>query len=233
MISRATSDAIRDMPMGTHAILLYDTPERKREVLVNHLKHGVGKEGLFYAYDGERPRDVEAEMYRQGLEVDDLVRDNVLTIAPAVGVYLNGGEADIDRIYRGSSEIAWAYVRRGLAGARAAVDAAPLLRRGMTRELVLLEHILRRRLAFPGKGVCAHSPVALDALGKADLLMSLVLAHSMVIVAGPKGTFVMSPRGVQKAGLATALEGILPGLDAEGERAAPRRAPLELFWRPE
>ena len=216
MISDQTIAAVRDMPSGTHAILVYDTLEHKHDVLLAHLGQGIGKEGLVYAYSGERPDAVRGEMLRRGFGLEYLTRRGELTIAPAEEIYMKGGRVDVDGIYRSFSNLAWGYRKRGLEGIRAAADMAPFIHKGMFRELELYEQSLGRRFAFPGKGICAYDVLELHNSGRLEELLPIFMAHAMVILTGPKGSYVRQPEEVKQVGLVQTLRPLVPRPTAGG-----------------
>lgn len=210
MLSASTEDAIRDMPTGTHAILVYDTSEHKRDVLLAHLKHGAGRAGLVYAYDGEDPGSVRQGMEALGMGPEYLAMRGQLTITPAEDLYIKGGRVDIDQIYRSFSEMAWRYKDRGLEGLRASAEMSPFLKRGFAREMQLYEESMGRKFPFPGKGICAYDLVELENSGYLSRMLPIFMSHAMVIMTGPKGDMVRLPEQVRDAGFENTISLVHP-----------------------
>ena len=201
------------MPSGTHAVLIYDTQDHKRDVLLQHIKHGVGEEGLVYAYADESPEAVEAEMARRGIGTGDLITRGELTIQDSRDLYLKGGAMDIDGVVKGFSELAWKYKEKGYKGIRASADMSPMLRANRTKELMDYELALRTRFDFPGKGVCAYNLVELYNSGSLDYMVKIFMAHAMVMLSGPNGYAIREPEVAKSEGLLGAVRSKFPNVE--------------------
>jgi hypothetical protein len=210
------------MGSGTHAVLIYDTQDHKRDILLQHIKHGVGKEGLVYAYADESPNAIEAEMERRGMGPEELIARGELTIQDSKDVYLKGGAVDVAGVVKGFSELAWRYKEKGLGGIRAAADMSPMLREKKAKELVDYELALTTKFDFPGKGVCAYNLVELYNSGNLDYMVKIFMAHSAVILAGPNGYAIREPEVAKSEGLLGAVRSKFPTVELReqgGERS--------------
>ncbi|MDG6956302.1 MAG: MEDS domain-containing protein [Nitrososphaerota archaeon] len=213
MVSASIDQSLGEMASGTHAVLIYDTQDHKRDVLLQHIKHGVGREGLVYAYADESPNAIEAEMARRGIGPEELIARGELTIQDSKDVYLKGGAVDVKGVVEGFSELAWKYKEKGLGGVRAAADMSPMLREKKTKELMDYELALTTKFDFPGKGVCAYNLVELYNSGSLDYMMKIFMAHSLVILSGPSGYAIREPELAKREGLLSALHSRFPDAD--------------------
>lgn len=81
MLDSQISEFLANFRRGTHAVLFYDTPENKREVLFNHLKYGhQGNEGLNYICSEETTQQIRMGMKKFGIDADNMRSKNRLTI---------------------------------------------------------------------------------------------------------------------------------------------------------
>jgi hypothetical protein len=181
------------MSSGTHAVLVYDSQENKREVLLNHLGIGVNRAGLVYGYAEESGESVRKQMKRFGINAGHLEKKDQLAIKSTEELYFGDGRMDADRVIKSFADLAWEYRGRGLDGIRGAAEMSPFFRRGMMKELVSYERALHRKFFFPGRGICGYNLVELENSGHIDILMPIIEAHDVVFLTGPKGITVSRP----------------------------------------
>lgn len=220
MLDQGLVESIREMESGTHAVLIYDTEEHKREVLLQHLREGVGREGLVYAYHGIDRVSLAEELKGAGIDVDHLQAVGDLTIRPSEEVYLKGGVMDVGGVIRGFADMAYGYRRNGKEGIRAGADMSPVLRADRGPDVVAYEERLGRKFSFPGKGICAYDLVTLNNSGELEHLMPIFMAHAMVILAGPGGYAVRRPEEIERGGLAGVLRHVVPARNDGSTRQA-------------
>jgi hypothetical protein len=188
--------AVREMPSGTHAVLVYDSSENKRDVLFNHLRMGVDTDGLVYACSEESPQSIRSELESSGVDVDVLEQRGILSVRNYDEVYIVKGEVDIPRIIGGFSDLAWKYNHIGLNGVRAAAEMSCFFRNRKVEELVAYEKALHRKFNFPGKGICGYNLVEMGNAESLDVLWPILKAHALVIMTGPHGSFALEPEKV-------------------------------------
>ncbi|MDE1858222.1 MAG: MEDS domain-containing protein [Thaumarchaeota archaeon] len=220
MLDQGIVESIREMESGTHAVLIYDTQEHKREVLLRHLREGVGREGLVYAYYGIDEVSLAEQMKGAGIDVELLQAAGDLTIKPSEEVYLKGGVMDVGGVIRGFADLAYGYRRNGKEGIRAGADMSPILKADRGPDVVAYEERLGRKFTFPGKGICAYDLIALHNSGELQHLMPIFMAHAMVILAGPGGYAVRRPDEVERDGLAGVLRHVIPTRSDDSRRPA-------------
>lgn len=107
MLDHEFSEFLADFRRGTHAVLFYDTPQNKREVLFNHLKYGhVGNEGLNYVCSEETPELIRIEMRKFGMDAENMRSKNRITINNYDSVHIANGKVNIPRISMQFKELA-------------------------------------------------------------------------------------------------------------------------------
>jgi hypothetical protein len=190
------TQAIRDMPSGTHAVLVYDSKENKRDVLFSHLKIGADTDGLVYACSEESPQEIREELEGSGVDVDGLEQKGILSVKNYDEVYIVDGKVDAPKIIAGFSDLAWRYAQRGLNGVRAAAEMSCFFTSGKVQELVEYENALHRKFGFPGKGICGYNLVEMGNSGGLEVLWPILKAHSLVIMTGPNGSFALEPEKI-------------------------------------
>lgn len=193
MTSLKIDDVLRRMKLGTHAILVYDSQDNKRQVLLKHLELGVNRTGLVYAYAEEGPDGIREEMKRFGMNAKRLEEADLLAIQSSEDIYMPEGRVDTESIIKGFSDLAESYARRGLGGIRASAEMSPFFRHGLFRELEDYERALHRKFSFPARGICAYNLVELNNSGRLETLMPMLRAHDVVMLTGPNGSTVLNP----------------------------------------
>jgi hypothetical protein len=206
MTSSKIDDALRTMTLGTHAILVYDTQDNKREVLLKHLELGMNRTGLVYGYAEEGPDKIRREMRRFGMDANQLEEADLLTIKSSKEIYMPDGKVDADGIIKGFSDLARSYSKRGLEGIRASAEMSPFFNHGLIKDLEKYEHALHRRFSFPARGVCAYSLVELNNSGHLGTLMPMLRAHDLVMLTGPNGTAILHPDSVTEGDVETVMQ---------------------------
>ena len=186
------------MEAGTHAILVYDSKENKRDVLFNHLMMGVYTDGLVYACSEETPQEIRDELGSAGLDVEGLEENGILSVKNYDEVYIVDGVVNSTRIISGFSDLAWQYTRKGLGGVRASGEMSCFFKQGKVDQLLEYENALHRKLSFPGRGVCAYNLVEMGNVDSLDFVWPILRAHSLVIMTGPNGSFALEPEKVTK-----------------------------------
>jgi MEDS: MEthanogen/methylotroph, DcmR Sensory domain len=189
---------LRELTPGTHAVLIYDSPENKHEVAFNHLRYGVEDAELAYVCSEEKPTEIRQEMKDFGMDVDALERKKQLNVATYESVYFNRGHVYIPSIIAHFSKSASKAARQGLKGLRAVGEMSCFIRHNKIDEMMDYEQALQRRFSFPAMGLCAYNVLEMASTGNIDTLMPVLRAHGTIILTGPKGSAVLKPDVVQK-----------------------------------
>ena len=198
MLSPEVGGAIRDMPSGTHAMLVYDSKQNKRDVLFSHLKFGVGRAGLVYACSEERPTDIREGLDQFGVDVRGLESEGALMVKNYDEVYIVGGKVDAPKIISGFSKLAWEHSKGGKEGMRASAEMSCFLREGKVSDLMEYESALHKNFDFPGRGICAYSLLELESSGNLEILWPLIKTHALVVMTGPNGSFALPSGSVNQ-----------------------------------
>jgi hypothetical protein len=191
MVGPGIAEALVGMESGTHAILIYDSQENKRDVLFNHLRYGINKEGLVYACSEEKPQEIRDELRATGMDVVRLEAKGTLAVKYYDEVYFVGGEVDAPRIVNGFSTLAREYERKGMNGIRAVGEMDCFFKHRKIEELIQYEYALHTRFPFPAKGICAYNLVGMENSGNLESLWPIIKAHGLVIMTGPHGSFAL------------------------------------------
>jgi len=212
MVSPEVQKKLDGLPPGTHAIVVYDSEERKEDVLFTHLKLGGRYDGLIYVCSEESPKEAETAMKRYGLDVDEREEEGTLTVKNQDEVYIVNGKVDAPSIIKGFSDMAYDYSFRGY-GMRAAAEMSCFFDQKKVDELVAYERDLHRRFSFPAFGVCGYNLVKMYNSGNLDVLWPILRAHGLVIMTGPNGSFALEPEEVKKRDIVRTMavpEGRIP-----------------------
>lgn len=209
MVRHDVGNAVREMPTGTHAILVYDSPENKRDVLFNHLKYGEGREGLVYVCSLESPENIKEEMDDFGLDVDGQSSKGNLTVSKYDEVYVVNGKVHTSGIIMKFAEMSARYRAKGMSGIRAGAEMECFYKENKVPELLQYERALHRTFSFPAKGVCAYSLVEMANSGNLEMLWPLIRMHALVIMTGPNGSFALEPEKVSEEAVKAATTAAL------------------------
>jgi hypothetical protein len=187
---------LEQMQKGDHAILFYDSPQNKHDVLFNYLSLGV-REGLAYITTEETPDQIREGMQRFGINVKDRERRGQLVVKRYDEFYLIDGDASTARIMNQWSELARKCVSTGLEGIRVTGETTCFFRSRKISELVRYEYALHRKVDLPARVICAYNIVEMYKAGALETIMPMVRAHDPVIFMGPGGGIVLSPEMVE------------------------------------
>jgi len=196
MISTDVRNKLDGLPPGTHAVAVYDSEERKEDVLFTHLKLGGKYDGLVYVCSDESPRDAKIAMKEFGLDVDEREKEGTLSVKNHDEVYIVNGRVDSPRIIKGFSDLAYGYSSHGY-GMRAAAEMSCFFDHRLVDELVTYENDLHRKFSFPAFGLCGYNLVKMYNSGNLDVLWPILRAHSVVIMTGPNGSFALEPEEIE------------------------------------
>lgn len=178
-------------------MLLYHSPEIKREVLYSHLKYGEEKQGLAYVCSEDTPNMVREEMKKFGLNADRLRTSGKLAISNYDEMYIVDGKVNTAKIMTAFSELTQRYTMMGLDGLRASAEMSCFFKENKISELLNYEYVLHRKFKFPAEGICAYNINEMQSLGQLALIMPILRAHSTVIMAGSDETLILDPIKVE------------------------------------
>ena len=197
MIAPDVVKKLDGLPPGTHAVAVYDSEERKEDVLFTLLKLGGAYDNLMYVCSDEGPREAEAAMRRFGLEVDRREQEGTLSVKNYDQVYIVNGKVDSPSIIKGFSDMAYNIYFRGL-GLRAAAEMTCFFDHRLVDDLVAYENDLHRKFSFPAFGLCGYSLMKMYNSGNLESLWPILRAHAVVIMTGPNGSFALEPEEIDR-----------------------------------
>jgi len=180
------------MPPGTHAVLVYDTEQRKEDALFTHLKVGGKYDDLIYVCSEESPSEAGHAMRMWGLDVDERQREGTLTIKNYDQVYIVDGKVNPRAIIKGFSDRVYDDGQKGCE-LRASAEMSCFFDVKKVRELVRYERDLHRKFSFPAMGLCGYSLAKMVYTGNLEVLWPILKAHGLVVMTGPNGSFALKP----------------------------------------
>jgi hypothetical protein len=195
MITHDVRKELDGMPPGTHAVLVYDSEERKQDALFTHLKVGGKYDDLVYVCSEETPAEAETAMRRFGIEVEERKREGTLTVKNYDEVYIVEGEVDSPAIIKRFSDRTYDDIQRGY-GMRAAAEMTCFFDQRKVDELVKYENDLHRKFSFPAMGLCGYSLVKMVNTGSLESFWPILNAHALVVMTGPNGCFALKPEEI-------------------------------------
>lgn len=169
-----------------HAILVYDSPEAKTNVLFNYLKAGFenNEAGVYVASD-EEPIQIRQAMMRFGIDVDALEKEGALRVLGYEDVYIINGKFSIDATMNKWNAFYNDAMSRGFKGLRVTGETACFFAHDQVKNLLEYERSLHRTLDIPMIAICAYNA---DMLSKSEdpinLYNELVRAHGSVLFTG-------------------------------------------------
>jgi hypothetical protein len=196
MISRDVLRELDGIAPGRHAMLVYDTKERKEDVLFSHLQLAGRYDGAVYVCSEETTAEAESAMRSFGIDVDERKKEGTLLVKNYDQVYIVDDKVDSPGIIKGFSDLAYDYSSRGY-GMRAAAEMSCFFRERKVDELVSYENDLHRKFSFPAFGICGFSLMEMYRSNSLDSLWPIIKAHGTVIMTGPGGSFVLPPDEVK------------------------------------
>ncbi len=190
-------DFLSDFKSHSHVVLLYYSPQTKREVLFSHLKFGEEKQGLAYVCSEDTPQQTREEMKKFGIDADRLRTNGKLIISNYDEIYIVRGEVNNARIMTAFAEMTERYRVMGLDGLRAAAEMSCFFRENKIEEMMKYEYVLHRNFRFPAEGICAYNIREMQSSGQLSAIMPILRAHSTVIMAGPDESLILDPIEVE------------------------------------
>lgn len=207
MLSPEVSEFLEVFRPKTHAVVFYDSPDKKHDLLFSHLNYGAARdEGLAYVYSEEDSFQVQNGMKKFGIDVDGLKARNRLQINNYNRVYIVDGKVNVPDVMKKFAELARKYQAMGLRGMRAAAEMSCFIKENKVKDLISYEYALHRKLAFEAEGICGYNIHELSRSGNLGLVMPLVRAHDPVILAGPNQSLILEPEKVEGKDVEDALK---------------------------
>jgi len=177
---------LRDLRATNHAIILYESPEAKHNVLLNYLKIGLenGEAGAYIATE-ENPSQIRDAMKRFGIDVEKYEKAGALRILGCNDFYIIEGKFDPATTIGLMNKMYNEALTKGFKGYRMTGEMECFFRHNLVKELIEYERILHRTFDLPIIGLCAYnSKTVIKASNPMDLYNELLKAHGTVLFSG-------------------------------------------------
>lgn len=206
MLSPDLVDFLTYFQPGTHAVLFYDNPQAKRELLFHHLRYGEDRQALAYVCSEETPDQIRGEMKHFGLDAHSVKGKEQMTIANYDAVYIVNGKVNVPEIIGKFSSMVDASRTRGLSGLRAGAEMSCFFKHAMIQEMLAYEKALHTRFPFSAAGICAYNVIELVKSGHMNIFMSLIKAHDPIIYSTPNGFLLLKPPRAREDDIETVMQ---------------------------
>lgn len=180
---------VRTMHARDHAILFYNNPQDKQEILFTFLKAGLDAgEATMYVASEETPFEIRRAMEQFGIDVRHFEKNGGLRILDYREWYLIDGQFDISRIFSQWEKALREALKIGFKGLRVAGEMSCFFKHGMINELVVYERALHQELELPMEAICAYDDgVVIKGIEDSRYLrlyLDLVAAHGTILFVG-------------------------------------------------
>jgi sugar-specific transcriptional regulator TrmB len=177
---------LRDLRATNHAIILYESPEAKYNILLNYLKIGLENgEAVAYIATEENPSQIRDVMKRFGIDVEKYEKAGALRILGCNDFYIIEGKCDPATTIGLMNKMYNEALTKGFKGYRITGEMACFFRHNLVKELIEYERILHRNLDLPIIGLCAYNAkMVIKASNPMDLYNELLKAHGTVLFSG-------------------------------------------------
>ncbi len=172
---------IQNTLLCDHNVYFYASPKEKNNVLFSNLKAGLDKGcSALYIASGENIEQVQVEMRKFGLELDDPMK---LRIVTSRQFYIPNGAFHAYRVVEQFRSMVDESMDRGFEGLYVSGDAADTFdyftKNGMTEAWFAYEKAFGRTFKFPIEAICAYSTDQIKL--NAPAFLQLIQAHKNTV----------------------------------------------------
>jgi sugar-specific transcriptional regulator TrmB len=169
-----------------HAILVYNSPEVKREALFTYIRYGLERgEAAKYVCSEETPSEIRKAMSRFGVNVEEYEKTGALDILHYTSIYIKDGKFTIADVMNSWGNYYREAIAMGFKGLRVTGEMSCFIEHRLVRELLEYEQTLHTTLDIPITAICAYSSHALGRIDNPiDVYSELVKAHGKLLFAG-------------------------------------------------
>jgi len=169
-----------------HAILVYNSPEVKREALFTYIRYGLDRgEAAKYVCSEETPSEIREGMKRFGVNVEEYERRGALDILPYTSVYIKDGKFTLPEVMNSWGKYYKEAMAMGFKGLRITGEMSCFIQHRLVKELLEYERALHTTLDIPMTAICAYSSEELGSIDNPiDVYFELVKAHGKLLFAG-------------------------------------------------
>jgi hypothetical protein len=156
------STYVEHLTIGDHAVALYDDEGFKREISFPFLKVGLSRgEAAVYLVSEDKLDSELREIRKHGIDLKSLPKE-AFTIMSASEWYLRKGRAKTETISTNWQMLIQEKKKAGFTGVHIAAETSDPINNGLSEELLRLEKLLGRQLAFDVCGLCLYDTNVLE-----------------------------------------------------------------------
>jgi len=168
---------VRNLVLGDHSLLLYDTEIFKREISFSFLKEGLSKHHAAFYIVSESKLDSENRQAKQyGISFDQIHR-GAFTILSSEEVYLRKGKAHAKTIIANWLALAKEKQTAGFEGLCVVAELDAFFENAKSKELLMYEKVLSQQYPPTVCAICLYSAHTLDE----EKLVQLTKSHDHLI----------------------------------------------------
>lgn len=182
LISPNVCEYVEALPLGSHAILCYDTGEEVVQVFNSYLKGGLDRNETVRLMTPSHAVYLDF-LQRAGVDGKLLEGDGRLGFLSMPELFADKGEGPLkaDRAFQLMQKLAQESRDGGFKGTRVISRAEGHLEYGTPSDLLRFEREIGRTFNFPLSVLCAYDGQKLVELGFGELLLSLFQHHGRII----------------------------------------------------
>jgi sugar-specific transcriptional regulator TrmB len=174
---------LEQLKTSNHVILVYDSPEAKRDVLFSYLKMGLenGEAGIYVASD-ETPSEIRKAIRQFDRKMKKYEETGALRILGYEDVYIINGKFNPKTTINLWKKLQEESKAKGFPVMRVTGEMACFLKHNLTEELLNYERQLHRTLELPIIAICAYDAKMLNKKrDPINLYTELVRMHSKIL----------------------------------------------------
>ena len=182
-VTEKLTDILEQLKASNHVILIYDTPEAKRNILFNYLKIGLenGEAGIYVASE-ETPSEIRKAIRKFDRKMEKYEKTGALRILGYGDVYIINGKFNIETTINIWKKLQEESKAKGFPVIRVTGEASCFLKYNLTEELLNYERQLHRTLELPMIAICAYNTKMLNKNGDPiNVYTELVRMHSKIL----------------------------------------------------
>jgi sugar-specific transcriptional regulator TrmB len=173
-----------------HVILVYDSPEAKRDTLFSYIQQGLERgHAAKYVCSEESCQAIREAMNDFGLKVSKYEKTGALGVMNYTDIYIRDGAFSIEQTMDSWERLYEEAMDNGFKGMRVTGEMACFIEHSLVEDLIEYEKALHTILDIPMTAICAYNA---DSLAKVDnpidVYSELVKAHGKVLFAGKYNT---------------------------------------------
>jgi hypothetical protein len=174
---------LEQLKTSNHVILVYDSPEAKRDVLFSYLKMGLenGEAGIYLARD-ETPNEIRKAIRQFDRKMEKYEETGALRILGYEDIYIINGKFNPETTINLWKKLQDESKAKGFPVMRVTGETACFLKHNLTEELLNYERQLHRTLELPVIAICAYDAKMLNKKrDPINLYTELVRMHSEIL----------------------------------------------------